>query len=499
MINKRSVGKGAAYLYVEAIAMLFSGYLYWFILSIITSPSIVGISSTVISIVTIFAAVGSVGVSGGIQSFIGKNLVENNKEQITKHIDSSIIILTIGVVITVCIMFGMKEWLYYHFHLDFTLLTAAIIMMTVTVISAFFRALMIPSLNTKVITFSSILSTLVKIISTVILVLLDGGPLGILIGFTLYPLISSVILLISIKKTYYDQSRSKIKKKINANLNSISDIFFSGIGFWIPGIINTIGSQLGTVLVFLSNGSGMAGIYFIALSMVTGISVIVSVLSLVAYPTISSLKDGKKRATWHLLRLSLILTAPLSNCLIFYSAQIMQIFGHQYLEGSLNLSILLLSIFPLGITNGVGVLAYAYGDNRRFLFIGLATSIPRVLLYMILVPYLGANGAALTYSVGAIIGAIWALVIAKKMGLRLFWKQLIIIFLIPLLASAVLSILQINFILGILVGLIVSYIAYIRLDILNLEDIDDISKSLPPRVSNPLMNTIAKIYYGIRR
>ncbi|MDN5844968.1 MAG: hypothetical protein L0H53_01700 [Candidatus Nitrosocosmicus sp.] len=42
------------------------------------------------------------------------------------------------------------------------------------------------------------------------------------------------------------------------------------------------------------------------------------VLSSIAYPTISTLKDGKKRATWRLIKISLILTIPISDILFFY-------------------------------------------------------------------------------------------------------------------------------------------------------------------------------------
>ena len=82
VMNNNSVGKGVAYLYIESITMLFSGYIYWLIISKITDPAIIGTSSTVISVVTIFVSIASIGVSGGIQRFIGKRYYD---QQFREH------------------------------------------------------------------------------------------------------------------------------------------------------------------------------------------------------------------------------------------------------------------------------------------------------------------------------------------------------------------------------------------------------------------------------
>jgi O-antigen/teichoic acid export membrane protein len=499
VMNKNTIGKGVAYLYIESITMMFSGYVYWLLLSKITSSSIIGTSSTAISFITIFIVVASMGVGGGIQRFLGKSIVNKEFEDIKGVINSSLLIIGIGIIGSSIIILIFKDWIYYSFKIDFALSIIAILIIGFSTISALLRSIMIPSLKTKIITMSSIVSTSIKIILTIVLVSIGTGVMGILMGFLFSLLVSSIILIIAIKNTFYKQTNNKDKNGIISLFLSTKDIFTASIVFWIPGIITSIGAQLGTIFVFLSYGANNAGIYFISFSLVTGISLIMSVLSTIAYPTISSMIDGRKRAVWRLIKLSLILTLPLSNALILYSADILQLFGSNYSTGSSNLQILLLSILPTSLISGIVVLVYAYGNNRHVLLIGLSTSIPRTLLYFLFVPIFGGNGAALTYTIGSLVGFIISLIISNQIGLKIYWKQVIMISIIPTFLAIFLKYLNINFVIGIIGTIVISYILFIKLRIINIEDMQDISRILPAKIATPILGIITKISNKLNR
>jgi O-antigen/teichoic acid export membrane protein len=66
-VSKLQIGRGAVYLYIENISSMLFGYAFWFILSRITTPEVVGISSSLISIATMFTAIAAVGVPLGAQ------------------------------------------------------------------------------------------------------------------------------------------------------------------------------------------------------------------------------------------------------------------------------------------------------------------------------------------------------------------------------------------------------------------------------------------------
>ncbi len=486
MMNKGTVGKGVIYLYIEAITMMFSGYIYWLILSKITDPSIIGSSATAISIATIFMVIASIGVAGGIQSYLGKSVLRQSGD-IKQLINSSMLIIGLGILGTSLILVFLKDWMLQVFNLDVFTVILLILIILFSSLANLLRAIIIPSLKTQFITASVVISTSVKILLTIFLVLLGFGTTGILVGFVVNSVVSIIILTIAIKRTIYKQYHKANTTKL---FKSTKDIFYSSIGFWIPGVFNTIGSQLGTIAVFISNGANLAGVYFIAFSIVTGISMIMLVLSTIAYPVIGSMKDGRKQASWRLIKISLIITVPLSNIMIFYASDILEIFGSGYTTGSSNLQILLLSILPTAIMTGINVLVYAYGNNKQVLIIGLVTSVPRTLLYFIFVPIFEGNGAALTYLVGSIIGSIVAVFIAWRIEFKISWLQVVLISLIPVLIALIFMLFEVNFILEICVALVITYVLLLKLGVIGIEEIEDITNNLPKGISKPLSKTL---------
>ena len=133
--------------------------------------------------------------------------------------------------------------------------------------------------------------------------------------------------------------RTIFKKSSTSNLVArfiaiSKSILVSSIVYWIPFLITTIGSQLGTIVVFGSQGANQAGVYFLALTIVTGITDVMNSLFTIALPTLSGLRDYRKRVAWHTIRFSALILLPFTCSLIFYSKEIMELFGQNYTNGS---------------------------------------------------------------------------------------------------------------------------------------------------------------------
>jgi O-antigen/teichoic acid export membrane protein len=480
------VGRGVIYLYIDFVVTIFSGYVYWLIVSKFGDPSIVGIASSVVSLVFILTAVASIGVSVGIQRAISKNLSIANLDNVKRIINSSFLIVTLGQVGTFLTVFIMREWIYESFRINSTLLIITVILVSTMVIYSLLNAIIIPTLKVRIIAFSAVVAAIIKVIATLVLLASGTEVVGILFGFMLFPVICIIILVRYIRKTLYT---GLLEGNLKSQFGYVYDIFVTGFGFWIPTVITTIGSQLGTISVLLSVGSNQAGIFFIASSIVLGVTTIITVLSNMAYPTISSMTDGRKRASWKLIKVSLLLTTPLSIIISFYSNDILSLFGNEYQKGSDILIILLFSIIPTSIFTGIGVLVYSYGFNKLFLSIGLFTSMPRVLLYFLLVPIFGGNGAALAYTIGTVGGFFCSLIICRQVQMKLLWKPIILISLVPILISIVFKMIHFNDILSIFFIMILSYVTFIKLRIIEDEDVAVISEFLP----EPLEKNILKL------
>jgi len=157
------------------------------------------------------------------------------------------------------------------------------------------------------------------------------------------------------------------------------------------------------------------------------------------------------------------------------------------------LEILLLSMLPMAILSGINALVYSYGNYKQVLLIGLALSVPRTVLYIILVPLYGGMGAAMSYTLGSVIGCIVSIMIAKKIGMMILWKILAIIFIIPTTIAFAVSSLHVNYVIGIIGTIVASYIVFLKVHVVTSSDLQDMMEVLPTRVSAPLNKIITKL------
>jgi len=354
-----------------------------------------------------------------------------------------------------------------------------------------FRSVVISSLNTRSLPIIIISSSIVKLILTVILLLIGTGAVGLTIGFTSAHVMTSILLSVIVVRTIFKKSSVN---SLFANFFAISkSILVSSIVYWIPFLITTIGSQLGTIVVFGSQGASQAGVYFLALTIITGITNVMNSLFTIALPTLSGLRDYRKRVAWNTIRFSALILLPFTCSLIFYSDEIMGLFGQNYTNGSASLEMLLLSMLPMVVLSGINTLVYSYGNYRNVLMIGLAVSIPRTLLYFVLVPLYGGTGAAVGYTVGTIIGCLVSLLIARTIGMQIFWKKLGFIFIVPTALAFVLAYYQVNFVLGIIATTVLSYLILLKAHILTGSDLQDLLMILPESFSNRINKFVSKL------
>jgi O-antigen/teichoic acid export membrane protein len=487
-LNRVSVGKGAAYIYVEVFVASISGYILWLILSKITTPDVIGTSSTVVSFAYILAAIVSLGIPNGLPRHLGKMFSEQKLDDARIFVKASLLLTTIGIVAASATLLVFKDY-WFMKSLDFSLVILCILIMGSLSMATLFRYIIISSFRTKLLVSRQLVSSGVRIGLSITLVLMGIGALGLTIAYSLSQILAAVltaIIVANIFKAFRTTTTISLKESCKSTLEA-------GIASWIPMSITTLGSQAGTIFVFGVSGSSQAGTYFIAFSLVSALLMIATSLLSAAFPALSAMKDGRKRFSWRIIKISLIISLPISCPLIFYSEDVLGLLGKDYVGGSTILTVLLLSVLPSAVTTGVNTLVYSYGNYRQVLEIGIAVSVPRVMLYFILVPIYGGTGAALSYTLGSIIGFIVSVVIAKNVGLDIFWRDLFFMFSISIGVSIVLFYLQIEFILAIFCTLVISYVLLVKLQIITRPDIQDTVGVLPINISDPAIKTLNRI------
>ncbi len=429
------------------------------------------------------------GVPNGVQLFLGKSFSNNLLNDAKVFVKASILIVSIGILGSSVLLLFLGDWIFSNYDIDFILIIFALLLVATTCLTSLFHGIIVSSLKTRILPFTSIIAGVVKIGLGIVLIFIGTEVLGVIIGFTSFTVLSSILLGINVIMIFRtSEKKSNIKLK-----NSIKNTFSASVVSWIPELIRKPGIHLGTIVIFGFQGASLAGIYFIALSVFNAILLISSVLLTIGFPVISGMQSGRKKLVWRLTKISLIFGLPITSIIMFFPNNILQVFGKIYSdEGSLALEIFLFSMLPIVVSLGVRTLVYAYGNYRQVLAIGLGANLPRIVLYFILIPLYGASGAALSFTIGSVIGLIVSLIIAKNTGLKIFGKDLGIIFAIPTGLGFILSQYEINFGISIVTILLVSYFAYLRIGIIKKDDLSDSITILPKKISVPMLKILKK-------
>jgi O-antigen/teichoic acid export membrane protein len=491
--KKYGIGQGAAYIYIETIIGLLSGYVLWFILSRITTPEAIGVSSAIISFSAIFAGIATIGVPYGISHFLGKSLSNQQLEK-KVFINTSILIVASGIFATSTIVYFIREWI--NVSLDVNLIILSILLIATYSMTYLFRSIVIATLDTKRLPIITLVSSVTRTILAIVLVFSIMPGVGIIIGYLSYQVVSCLFLAFIVMrvfglggKIYFPKIRETFKSLIIASIPS-----------WIPALITSIGSgDLGIIIIFGSKGASQAGSYFLAYAVFSAIAAVSYSLFTIAFPLLSGMVDGRKRLTWNLIKISLIVSLPVSSSIIFYSYNITLLFGTAYTDASVPLAVLLLSLLPNCIVIGVTTLAYSYGNFRQVLFLGLAAAVPRVILYFLLVGPYGTTGVAISYSVGSVVAFIVSIMIAKKIGLIISWRDVLSVMLIPLGLSLSFAYFNINYIIGIIASIVVSYVVFIKLEILKRHEVENTLSLLPENIGQPIIKLVSVLGTKINR
>jgi stage V sporulation protein B len=490
------IGRAAIYIYIETFVSLILGYIFWILMSRFGNPEIIGISAAVITFSGILSVISNFGIPTGIQRFLGKSFATFSRPEIKIYVLSSLLIITIAIGIIVILSLIFSNYFLSVFKVDKQYLYITLFLMICTTYPTLFRGIIVSSLQTKILTLSMTLSATLKIILGIFFMIWGFGAFGLIISYTINQLAVSIILGIYIISVFHKsraESENLVGNKDTLLIKKLKEIFSSSIVNWVPLVITTIGSQLGNIFIYGTNGSKDAGLFFMSLTIVTGITSVMYSLFTISFPAMSAMEDGRKRFTANTIRLSLIMAIPFTSSLIFYSRDILGLLGTDYTPAYRILDILLLSMVPTAIQYGITSLVYSYGKYRQVLLLGLTTSIPRITLYFILVPVFGSIGGAIAFTVGVLIGFISSIIVARENGSTIEWRNTLLILTIPMVISLILYEMNIYYIFGILLNLIFSYIIMYYFKLILIADVKYFVRLLPSPSQRAIFSLIKKI------
>lgn len=481
------VVKGSLWLYASSIINNFIGYLYWIIATRFVEPSIIGTSAAIVGFSSLIAVFFGLGLSSGEVRMIGKSMGLNDHEGISYYFSNSLIIsLFLFLMASILVLLLPDGFMgYSKIELSFASLFILIGYCSWSgVFSSFFIAL----LKTEVITLAAVTSQISKFITGISLLYIGMGLYGIIGGIIASILISDMIFLFMCKRVEW----LKIKK---LNRKIIKELISASLPSYIPAILGSTGSWLGILSIYGIVGGRTTGTYYISFMIASFVYTISSTILGLMFPLLSGMEDGRKRAISRAIRISYAITMPITALGILYPHVPLGFLGKEYLISSPSLQILLIGTFIVPITSGFGSLIYAYGKYKLVTIFGIASNVPRIILYVPMVNYFGDLGAAISYISGFFSELIATIIMSRKVGFRLEFKPLLI--LIPLTSAIVTSTISLHWIISTIIVLGASIFAYTRLGLVKKEDLKDIYEAIfSKKYFLSYARFIAHILYG---
>jgi O-antigen/teichoic acid export membrane protein len=463
--------RGGLFLFISSVITSVFGFVYWFLISILSGPEVVGIASSIIGLGTLISSIAILELPMGVRRFLGRAFGHRNTEDLNIYFWSSFI-----VVLMLCLLSAIIVWIMALLGVSLLGFSGSMLISAGFIALLNFYgviyALLVSTLRTEYAAISALASGMTELCVGVFLVYSGLGWLGAVIGL-LFSNVCSVALMMVFGLR---ELRRWGGIKIGFSSRAMRKSLHAGIAYWLPGVVALFGQQLGILTVFDIHGGQEAGTYYIAYAIFGVVFMLPVSLMSILFPILSGLSEGDKEVAGKALKICVALGSPVVVFLVFYSRFPLSLVGNEYTSAALTLSLLVTSIIPLTYASAVNSLVYASGSYRKVLGIGLAINVPRVVLYFILIPLYGGFGAALSYLTGAFIGLLISVYISKSVKFEVSSRKIAMSIAAPSVAGVSCFLLDLNWVLGGTIILLVSIFSYARLGVVEREDLREIAR-----------------------
>ena len=458
-LSVSDVVRGGFWLYASSIVNNVFGFIYWSVISRIGGSTIIGLTSATIGLASLVIGVLALGTPIGLQRFLGRE--RRNLENLARYFWSTASFLFILYLTSSTILYflGCIGFSFSSFRPEMFRVAALIVLLG---FSAAFNSLLVSMLRTDVQFFATLIGNVLKLVVGVMLVLLGFGWIGAALG---YVMVNGSMVVIGLLYAVRN-----IGFKLTINFDRIREVLVAGLANWLPGLIVLLGNWIGVLAVFGTSGAIETGYYYIAFVISNFILAIGTCMLRLLLPVLSGLEDGRKRASYQVLRIALSLVSPIAVIIAIYPYLLLGLLGKEYIAASTTLTVLLLSAFSLLPTVAIYNLVYAYGWYRDVLVIGLLQNIPRLILYYLLTPMYGGLGTAIAYTIGSYIGLVYVVYLVFRIRYYVDYHGIGLTIGIPVILAILVYVARLPWYIGGLI-LLLSYLAYTRLGILTRRDL----------------------------
>ena len=451
MTNKvKTIFANMSWLMVSQIITSACAFIWTIITARYLGPSDNGIFGTAVSFTVLFAVLADFGMTTYIVRAISTDF-ENEGKYLNNAISLKLFlsILYLSVVCLAMVIFG-----YDNFMMIICFLFAI-----ESLIKSFQYAFCAPIQAHEMMKYQAIANIIINVLTLVFIVFVTftkWGLYGIAFAYILANIFALIYTIIIITK-------KTVKPRFSFDPSFYKKLLMGGIPFALTGIFYTIYYSIDLVMITQFANTYDTGLYNAAYKLITVLTLFYTIYSSVIFPVMSKLfvdeSDLLHLSFVKSIKYLLMVTIPIAIFTAFYSYDLINIYGPQYIEAGGVLKVLIWTVCFLFVNSACSLLLNASHEEYSVTKIYSIAALFNVALNLILIPKYSVYGASVATVLSEILILLLQLYMIRKIN-HLPGRHLIYDILKICLASGVLAIILYYLNLNMWVAMPVSIVVY---------------------------------------
>jgi len=396
----RKIAKGAGIAFTGTFIGTALGYLSRMIIARFLGASDYGLISLGFAVMNIAATLSLVGFNTGIQRFVSFYKGKGDEGRIKGTIFGALkICFPLSLIFTLLIFF-YAGWISIHiFHSPG--LTPVLRIFTIGVpfwvLATIFNSGTVGFQEIKYRVYSTfIFKDTFKLIAIVTFLALGCGVIGASVGWVLAIIGMSILAFYFLEKRVFPILNTKVKA-----VSVDKELFFFSFPLIFAGLTGLITSWTDTLMLGYFCTPPEVGIYNVAAPTAKLMGIVLSAFGIIFMPVATELyarnREGDLRNAYSsVTKWIFAIVLPGFLLMALFSTSIIKImFGAEYEEGAMALSILAFSYFVSALVGLASSLLTTYGRTKIVMGCGFVGAGSNVLFNFFLIPIYGINGAAI--------------------------------------------------------------------------------------------------------
>ena len=469
------ISKHSAVFFAGTLFTAVVGYLFKIYLARVLGAEALGIYALGMTVGGVLGLIAALGLPQAAARYVAIYSGTGRYSELKGFLWHSITVLAVANLIVAAVMFLMREWVadrFYHTPVLSKYMWAFAALMVMGSFTSFFGQSLAGFKDVARRTIiTNFIGSPLNMLFAVALLMLGMELSGYLLAQIASGLITLGLLALATWKLMPHGYRSMAGKLPGLQREAI---LFSASLFAVQALEYAF-AQLDKIVVGYYLDARRVGIYVVAMSATLALSTLLQSVNQIFSPTIADLHARGEIDTLHRLYQTLTkwilgFTFPLAIVICIFAAPVMQIFGTEFRVGW---PILVIGAFGQLINcavGSVGNLLIMSGNQNRLVRVQVKVAIGSIFLDLALIPLWGIIGAAVaSAATNAAINLMYLREVKAVLGLTPYNRSYVRLILPVLGTAAIVALVRMEasrfhgFVLSIVVGLVLGYLAFISL------------------------------------